>query len=407
MTVSPLAPKGFPQLPRISGVTLATAASEMKYRGRDDMLLMRFAAGSTVAGVFTRSDTAAAPVIWCRERLAARTAPRAVLVNAGNANAFTGTDGMAAVRSCCEGVAARLGCDTGEVLVASTGVIGEPLDTGILAAQFDVLATGDADWQQAARAIMTTDTYEKGAGATAEIDGVPVAIAGIAKGSGMIAPDMATMLGFIATDAAISADVLAVLLRRSNANSFNAITVDSDSSTNDSVLFVASGMAEHRPITDADDPALAGFRTALGTVMQDLAQQIVRDGEGATKFVTITVTGATDDEAARRIGMAIANSPLVKTTIAGEDANWGRIVMAVGKAGEGVDQSRIGISIGGVLIAADGARVDGYDEAPVAAHMAGQNIAVDVSVGGGAGRSQVWTCDLTHGYISINADYRS
>ena len=407
MTVSPLAPKGFPQLPRISGVTLATAASEMKYRGRDDMLLMRFAAGSTVAGVFTRSDTAAAPVIWCRERLAARTAPRAVLVNAGNANAFTGTDGMAAVRSCCESVAARLGCDTGEVLVASTGVIGEPLDTGILAAQFDVLATGDADWQQAARAIMTTDTYEKGAGATAEIDGVPVAIAGIAKGSGMIAPDMATMLGFIATDAAISADVLAVLLRRSNANSFNAITVDSDSSTNDSVLFVASGMAEHRPITDADDPALVGFRTALETVMQDLAQQIVRDGEGATKFVTITVTGATDDEAARRIGMAIANSPLVKTTIAGEDANWGRIVMAVGKAGEGVDQSRISISIGGVLIAADGARVDGYDEAPVAAHMAGQNIAIDVSVGGGAGRSLVWTCDLTHGYISINADYRS
>ena len=407
MTVSPLAPKGFPQLPRISGVTLATAASEMKYRGRDDMLLMRFAAGSTVAGVFTRSDTAAAPVIWCRERLAARTAPRAVLVNAGNANAFTGTDGMAAVRSCCEGVAARLGCDTYEVLAASTGVIGEPLDTGILAAQFDVLATGDADWQQAARAIMTTDTYEKGAGATAEIDGVPVAIAGIAKGSGMIAPDMATMLGFIATDAAISADVLAVLLRRSNANSFNAITVDSDSSTNDSVLIVASGLAEHRPITDADDPALAGFRTALDTVMQDLAQQIVHDGEGATKFVTITVTGAAGDDAARRIGMAIANSPLVKTAIAGEDANWGRIVMAVGKAGEGVDQSRIGISIGGVLIAADGARVGGYDEAPVAAHMAGQNIAVDVSVGGGAGRSRVWTCDLTHGYISINADYRS
>ena len=407
MTVSPLAPKGFPQLPRISGVTLATAASEMKYRGRDDMLLMRFAAGSTVAGVFTRSDTAAAPVIWCRERLAARTALRAVLVNAGNANAFTGTDGMAAVRSCCEGVAARLGCDTDEVLAASTGVIGEPLDTGILAAQFDVLATGDADWQQAARAIMTTDTYEKGAGATAEIDGVPVAIAGIAKGSGMIAPNMATMLGFIATDAAISAGVLAVLLRRSNANSFNAITVDSDSSTNDSVLIVASGLAEHRPITDADDPALAGFRTALDTVMQDLAQQIVRDGEGATKFVTITVTGAAGDDAARRIGMAIANSPLVKTAIAGEDANWGRIVMAVGKAGEGVDQSRIGISIGGVLIAADGARVDGYDEAPVAAHMAGQNIAVDVSVGGGAGRSRVWTCDLTHGYISINADYRS
>ena len=407
MTVSPLAPKGFPQLPRINGVTLATAASEMKYRDRDDMLLMRLVTGATVAGVFTRSDTAAAPVAWCRERLEAKTDPRAVLVNAGNANAFTGTDGMAAVERCCEGVATQLGCGAGEILMASTGVIGEPLDTGILAAQFGALSTGEADWQQAARAIMTTDTYEKGAAATAEIDGVPVAFAGIAKGSGMIAPDMATMLAFIATDAAIPADVLASLLRRSTATSFNAITVDSDSSTNDSVLFVASGVAEHRPVTDADDPALESFRTALDTVMKDLAQQIVRDGEGATKFVTITVTGATDDDAARRIGMAIANSPLVKTAIAGEDANWGRIVMAVGKAGEGVDQSRISVSIGGVLIAADGARVDGYDEAPVAAHMAGQNIAVDVSVGGGAGGSQVWTCDLTHGYISINADYRS
>ena len=241
----------------------------------------------------------------------------------------------------------------------------------------------------------------------ARIGGEPVTIAGIAKGSGMIAPNMATMLGFIATDAAIPSDILAELLRRASATSFNAITVDSDSSTNDSVFLIASGAAAHKGVTDAGDPALDGFRAALDSVMQDLAQQIVRDGEGATKFVTISVSGADDNAAAHRIGMAIANSPLVKTAIAGEDANWGRIVMAIGKAGEGIDQSRIGVSIGGVLIAADGARVDGYDEAPVAAHMAGDNIAIEVTVGAGAGSARIWTCDLTHGYISINADYRS
>ena len=407
MTVSPLAPDAFPPVPQIAGVTLATAASEMKYRGRDDMLLMRLADGATTAGVFTRSDTAAAPVTWCRERLRSAGPARAILVNAGNANAFTGAAGMAAVRACCEGIANRLGCQADDILMASTGVIGEPLDTGVLEARFDDLATGEADWQDAARAIMTTDTFAKGASATTQIGGIPVTISGIAKGSGMIAPDMATMLGFIATDAAIPADTLAILLRRATATSFNAITVDSDSSTNDSVLLIASGAASHSPVDGADDPALDGFRTALDTVMQDLAQQIVRDGEGATKFVTVTVSGAADNAAAHRIGMAIANSPLVKTAIAGEDANWGRIVMAVGKAGEGIDQSRVGVSIGGILIAADGARVDGYDEAPVAAHMAGDSIEIKVTVGGGAGTSRIWTCDLTHGYISINADYRS
>ena len=357
--------------------------------------------------MFTRSDTAAAPVTRVPRATPVRRAPRAILVNAGNANAFTGAAGMAAVRACCEGIANRLGYQADDILMASTGVIGEPLDTGVLEARFDDLATGEADWQDAARAIMTTDTFAKGASATTQIGGIPVTISGIAKGSGMIAPDMATMLGFIATDAAIPADTLAILLRRATATSFNAITVDSDSSTNDSVFLIASGAASHGAVDGADDPALDGFRTALDTVMQDLAQQIVRDGEGATKFVTVMVSGAADNAAAHRIGMAIANSPLVKTAIAGEDANWGRIVMAVGKAGEGIDQSRIGVSIGGILIAADGARVDGYDEAPVAAHMAGDSIAIEVTVGGGAGSARIWTCDLTHGYISINADYRS
>jgi len=407
MTVSPLAPESFPPLPGIAGIELATAASGMKYHGRDDMLLMRLAEDAAVAGVFTRSDTAAAPVTWCRERLQSVGAARALLVNAGNANAFTGTAGMTSVRTCCAGIAAHLGCEADDILMASTGVIGEPLDAGVLAGQFEALATGETGWQDAARAIMTTDTFAKGASATTQIDGIPITISGIAKGSGMIAPDMATMLGFIATDAAIPADALATLLRRATAKSFNAITVDSDTSTNDSVFLMASGAAAHAPVGDADDPALDGFRTALDGVMQDLAQQIVRDGEGATKFITVSVSGATDDAAAHRIGMAIANSPLVKTAIAGEDANWGRIVMAVGKAGEGIAQARLSVSIGGILIAANGARVDGYDEAPVAAHMAGDSIAVQVSVGNGDGHARIWTCDLTHGYISINADYRS
>ncbi|MEC8310202.1 MAG: bifunctional glutamate N-acetyltransferase/amino-acid acetyltransferase ArgJ, partial [Pseudomonadota bacterium] len=281
------------------------------------------------------------------------------------------------------------------------------LDTAVLAAQFDALATGSATWQAAAEAIRTTDTFAKGAGATAAIGGTTVQIAGIAKGSGMIAPDMATMLGFVATDAALPQDVLAALLADATHRSFNAITVDSDSSTNDSVFLVASGAAGNAGITAHDDPALDGFRTALDQVMQDLAGQIVRDGEGATKFITIAVTGAADDDIAHRIGMSIANSPLVKTAVAGEDANWGRIVMAVGKAGAGIEQSRLDISMGGVLIATAGARVDGYDEAPVAAHMKGEEIDIAVKVGDGAGTARVWTCDLTHGYISINADYRS
>ena len=411
MTVSPLAPAAFPELSPIDGVSLSTAASGMKYRGRDDMLLMRLDEGAATAAVFTRSDTAAAPVLWCRERLSGGAHARAILVNAGNANAFTGQAGLAAVASCCEAMASALGCRQAEVLMASTGVIGEPLDSDILAPHFTALASGGASsqagWRAAAEAIRTTDTFAKGAGASAVIGDSTVRISGIAKGSGMIAPDMATMLGFIATDAALPDDVLASLLASAVGRSFNAITVDSDTSTNDSVFLVATGTAGNPPVTGADDPALAGFRAALDQVMQDLAKQIVRDGEGATKFITIDVSGAADDATAHRIGMAVANSPLVKTAIAGEDANWGRIVMAVGKAGAAIDQNQLRIGIGGILIAARGARVEGYDEAPVAAHMKGAEIAISIQVGAGGGGARIWTCDLTHGYISINADYRS
>jgi len=407
MTVSPLAPSGFPALATIDGVSLATAASGMKYQGRDDLLLMRLEEGACLAAVFTRSDTAAAPVDWCRKRLAEGVSARAVLVNAGNANAFTGDGGMAAVASCCDGMAAALGCVPEAVMVASTGVIGEPLDTAYLTPHFPALATGQAGWHAAAKAIRTTDTFAKGATASAIIGGTTVQISGIAKGSGMIAPDMATMLGFIATDAALPQPVLAALLADAARRSFNAITVDSDTSTNDSVFLVATGRAGNPQPGRADDPALAGFRAALDGVMQDLATQIVRDGEGATKFITIDVGGAADDATAHRIGLAVANSPLVKTAIAGEDANWGRIVMAVGKVGAGIDPRQLAISIGGIPIAADGARVEGYDEAPVAAHMRGEEITIAITVGSGGGSARIWTCDLTHGYISINADYRS
>ena len=391
MTVSPLAPAAFPAMPDIKGVTLSTAASGMKYTGRDDMLLMRLDGSGSIAAVFTKSDTAAAPVQWCRQQLSAGGGARAILVNAGNANAFTGDGGMAAVTACCEGVAAKLGCAASEVLTASTGVIGEPLDSAVLADRFDDLVSGSTDWQAAAQAILTTDTFAKGASATAAIGDTNAQIAGIAKGSGMIAPDMATMLAFIATDAALPQPVLAALLADATDRSFNAITVDSDTSTNDSVYLMASGVAANADVTAADDPALDGFRDALDRVMQDLARQIVRDGEGATKFITIAVTGAANDRAAHGIGMSIANSPLVKTAIAGEDANWGRIVMAVGKSGAGIDQSRLDISMGGVLIAAAGARLDDYDEAPVAAHMKGEEIDIAVKVGDGCGAARVWT----------------
>ena len=406
-TRSPLAPDSFPHLPAIDGLGLAVAASESKYKGRNDLFLITLCESATVAGVFTRSDTAAAPVQWCRDRIVTGTA-RAILTNAGNANAFTGQQGQNSAAQTAAALGQVLHCAAEDILLASTGVIGEPLDTTILLPHFPQLAANDtASWEQAAAAILTTDTFAKGAHTHCDIDGTPVTICGIAKGSGMIAPNMATMLAYVATDAALPAALLRQILSSSADQSFNAITVDSDTSTNDSVFLIATGRAKHRPVTSPDDPRLAGFRDALAQLMVDLATQIVRDGEGASKFITITVTGAATDYAARQIGLAIANSPLVKTTIAGEDANWGRIVMAIGKSGFNINQNAISIEIGGFAVAADGMRVVDYDEAPIAAHMQTASINIAVTVGRGPGIARVYTCDLTHGYISINADYRS
>ncbi len=411
--ISPLAPKAFPDLPSVAGVQLATGACGVKYRDRADVLLAAFAAGTTVAGVLTQSKTSSAPVDWCRKSLPGGQA-QALLVNSGNANAFTGVKGIAAVEATVAAVADTLTCRPSRVFTASTGVIGEPLPSHTITDAMQDLAgnlsgTDDpARWRAAAEAIMTTDTFAKGASATATIGATQVTIAGIAKGSGMIAPDMATMLSFVFTDAALPAETLQSLLSDVAERTYNAITVDSDTSTSDTVLLFATGAAENGAV---DEAGLADFQRALEDLMRDLAHQIVRDGEGATKFITVEVSGAEDDRAAKRIALSIANSPLVKTAIAGEDANWGRIVMAVGKAGEAADRDRLAIRVGGVEIAAMGAAVDGYDETPVADHMKGQeiDIAVDVGIASGAdaGTATVWTCDLTHGYITINADYRS
>ncbi|HYD32238.1 MAG TPA: bifunctional glutamate N-acetyltransferase/amino-acid acetyltransferase ArgJ [Azospirillaceae bacterium] len=407
-TVSPLAPARFPDLPPIAGVRFATANSGIRYKGRDDLMMALFDPGTTVAGVTTRSLTAAAPVLWCRQALKGGAA-RALVVNAGNANAFTGKAGDATVAATAKAAAALAGCAESEVFLSSTGVIGVPLAPDALAKVLPRLKDEfHADhFPVAAKAIMTTDTFPKGATRTAHIDGVKVTINGFAKGSGMIAPDMATMLAYVFTDAAIEAPVLQKLLADANGRSFNAITVDSDTSTSDTCLVFATAKAGNTPVDSIGDPRLAEFRVEFDTLMLDLAHQIVRDGEGATKFVQITVAGADSDAAAKRVAMAIANSPLVKTAIAGEDANWGRIVMAVGKAGERADRDLIKISIGGVLICAEGMQVPGYDEAPVAAHMKGQHIDIDVDLGLGQGTATVWTCDLTHGYIDINGSYRS
>ncbi|MBF0305630.1 MAG: bifunctional glutamate N-acetyltransferase/amino-acid acetyltransferase ArgJ [Alphaproteobacteria bacterium] len=404
--VSPLAPKAFPDLPVVAGVRFAAHECGLRYRDRPDLLLAEMALGTTAAGVFTRSLTASAPVLWCREALAGGQA-RALVVNSGNSNAFTGAAGVASVERTVKAAAAAVGCAPGEVFVASTGTIGVPLDDGkITAALPGMIATLSAEaWPQAARAIMTTDTFPKAASRTARIGGVRVTIAGICKGSGMIAPDMATMLGYVFTDAKIPAPLLQRLLARGADRSFNAVTVDGDTSTSDTLMLFATGQANHPPVTD--ERGLGDFRRALEAVLTDLAHQIVRDGEGATKFVEIRVTGAASARAARRIGLAIGNSPLVKTAIAGEDANWGRVVMAVGKAGEKADRDRLVIAIGGVRITENGAAVPGYDEAPVVAHMKGADILIEVDVGVGRGRATVWTCDLTHGYIDINGSYRT
>ncbi len=370
--------------------------------------MIELAAGSSVAGVLTRSETAAAPVDWCREALAGGRA-RALVVNAGNANAFTGRAGKGSVDRTVEATRQLLGCRRREVFIASTGVIGERLPDARLVACLDTLQAelSPNAWQAAAEAIMTTDTFPKGATRTATIGETEVTVSGIAKGSGMIAPDMATMLAFVFTDAKLPAAVLQPLLRRANERSFNAITVDGDTSTSDTLLLFATSRAKHPKVANPNEPLLRGFRDALDEVLIDLAQQVVRDGEGAQKFITIAVTGAVSRAAARRIGLAIGNSPLVKTAVAGEDANWGRIVMAVGKSGARVDRDRLSIAVGGVPIAREGQAVPNFDETPVARHMKGREIEIAVDIGLGRGRATVWTCDLTHGYIDINADYRT
>ncbi len=407
-TLSPLAPKSFPQLAPVAGVRFATGNAGLRYKSRDDIMIAEFVPGTTAAGVFTKSKTCSAAVDWCREALSSGKA-RALIVNAGNANAFTGKLGVKAVEDTVDGAAKLFDCKHKQVFVASTGTIGVPLDASKLVSAMNKFAPEleENRWEKAARAIMTTDTFAKGATATTEIDGVPVTISGFAKGSGMIAPDMATMLGYVFTDAQLPADVLQELLKDGTDKSFNSITVDSDTSTSDSLMLFATGQAKHAPITKAKDKRMKAFRQALNTVLIDLAQQVVRDGEGATKFVTVEVTGAASDKAARKIGLAIANSPLVKTAIAGEDANWGRIVMAVGKSGEKADRDALVVSIGGIPVAANGEVVPDYDETPVAKHFQGLYIDLSVDVGVGKGKATVWTCDLTHGYITINADYRS
>ena len=408
--LSPLAPAHFPELPPLPGLKLATAHCGIRYQGRSDLMVALLDPGTTVAGVFTRSLTAGAPVDWCRQCLP-RGKARAIVVNSGNSNVFTGRVGRKIVEDTAKAMADIAGCHPREVYIASTGVIGEPPPgekiLAALAPSAKAAAMTSAAWAEAARAITTTDTFPKGATGRAEIDGVAVTISGFAKGSGMIAPDMATMLAYVFTDAAIPAKALQALLTATNERSFNSITVDGDTSTSDTVLLCATAKAKHRRVTRANDPRLKSFRQALDQVMIDLAQQVVRDGEGAEKFVTIEVTGAATPRAARRIGLAIANSPLVKTALAGSDPNWGRIAAAVAKGGEKADRDKLRIAIGGVAICDKGQRIEGYDETPVARYMKGREIVIAVDVGIGRGKATVWTCDLTHRYIEINADYRS
>ncbi|MQB19588.1 bifunctional glutamate N-acetyltransferase/amino-acid acetyltransferase ArgJ [Agrobacterium tumefaciens] len=409
--VSPLAPKSYPEMPVIRGVRMATAAAGIKYKNRTDVLLMVFDEPAAVAGVFTKSRCPSAPVDYCRANLAGGIA-RAVVVNSGNANAFTGQKGRAATELTGKSAAAAVGCSEREVFLASTGVIGEPLDASKFAGVLDQMnadAKGDF-WLEAAKAIMTTDTYPKVATRTAKIGGVEVTINGIAKGAGMIAPDMATMLSYVVTDADIASPALQALLSAGVGQTFNSVTVDSDTSTSDTLMLFATGAAAadgQARIENADDAQLEGFRAALNDLLKDLALQVVRDGEGARKMVEVTVTGAESDAAAKKIALSIANSPLVKTAVAGEDANWGRIVMAVGKSGELADRDRLAISFGHVRVAVNGERDPSYSEADATAVMKQQDIPVKVDIGLGSGVATVWTCDLTKEYVEINGDYRS
>ncbi|WP_336802313.1 bifunctional glutamate N-acetyltransferase/amino-acid acetyltransferase ArgJ [Kaistia sp. MMO-174] len=406
--VSPLAVP-FPDMPPIEGVRFATAEAGIKYKNRLDVFLALFAEGTTVAGVFTTSKCPSAPVDWCRDSLKGGTA-RALLVNSGNANAFTGKKGRETTGLQGELAARVAGCRPDEVFLASTGVIGEPLDAQKFAAVLPDAAARAADgpWVDAARAIMTTDTFPKGSTRKVKLGAATVTINGIAKGAGMIAPDMATMLSFVATDAAIAAPVLQALLSKGVVGSFNSVTVDSDTSTSDTLLLFATGKAAGAEvITDAADPRLADFARALDEVLLDLAIQVARDGEGARKLIEVRVEGAVSDASAKRIALSIANSPLVKTAAAGEDANWGRVVMAVGKAGEPADRDRLSISFGETRVAFEGERDPAYSEAVASAYMKNKEIVVTAEIGLGEGRATVWTCDLTKEYVAINGDYRS
>jgi glutamate N-acetyltransferase/amino-acid N-acetyltransferase len=416
LLVSPLAPARFPTLPPIAGVELAVGAAGIRYQGRTDLMIAALAAGTSAAGVFTRSTMPGAPIDWCKANLEsegrAEPSARLLIVNAGNANVFTGRAGIAAVEEAASAGAALARCRKREVFLASTGVIGEPMPKGKIEAALPKLwgekAGTSAAWEKAARAIMTTDTFPKAATRKAKIGGVPVTLNGIAKGSGMIAPDLGTMLAYVFTDAALPSSVLQTLLVLGVRDTFNAITVDSDTSTSDMVLLFATGKSEpHDKVERAGDPRLREFRTALYDLMGDLSRQVVCDGEGASKLISVAVSGAASAKAARAIAFSIANSPLVKTAIAGCDANWGRVVMAVGKAGEAADRDKLSIKFGGLPVAKNGARDPRYDEAKTSAYMKQKEIAIAVDVGVGEGKALIWTCDLTHRYIDINGSYRS
>jgi glutamate N-acetyltransferase/amino-acid N-acetyltransferase len=405
---SPLAPLSTPTLPPIEGVCLSTTAAGILY-DRADVLMASLSEGTSVAGVFTKSKTASAPVLWCRDILHKGTA-RGLVVNSGNANAFTGYEGVRAVAATTAAVAKALGCRADEVFASSTGVIGEKLPTSKILSVVDRLKRGlsASKWTEAADAIRTTDTFSKLATRSYSIGDVKFNLNGIAKGSGMIAPDMATMLAYVFTDATIPHEVLQAEIAMANDVSFNAITVDGDTSTSDTVLFFATGAGpNHQAVQDSKSPLIRDLRRALRDLLLDLAHQIVRDGEGASKFVRIDVSGAKSKRAARRIGLSVANSPLVKTAIAGEDPNWGRIVMAVGKAGEAADRDKLRIGFGDQVVAENGARASGYDEAIAASYMKNSEVRISIDVGVGRSRFTIWTCDFTDAYIRINADYRS
>ncbi len=409
--LSPLAPKKYPKLPVIEGVRFASVAAGVRYAGRTDVTMAVFDRPAAVAGVFTRSKCPSAPVDWCRDKLKGGLA-RAVVVNSGNANAFTGHRGMSAVQEIGEAVAKATVAAADQVFMASTGVIGEPLEAARITGVLDALAAAAKPdgMMDAARAIMTTDTYPKVATRTIKLGDVDVTINGMAKGAGMIAPDMATMLAFVFTDAPVAAPVLQALLGKSVQTSFNAITVDSDTSTSDTLLLFATGAARERgapEIAEAGDSRLGAFRRALDKVLLDLAHQVVRDGEGARNFVEVRVEGAASRKAAKRIAMSIANSPLVKTAVAGEDANWGRVVAAVGKAGEKAERDKLEIFFGDIKVASGGLRDPDYQEATTSAYMKNQDIVITVKLGIGAAKAKVWTCDLTKEYVAINGDYRS